>query len=1048
MEIKKRNSAEATQNDTHSAEAIELHEWLKKQKQTLASVLLGGKETVNNPKMQMRNITGAILKDFDSPPVVLQQLRQMVQEFNCKQADAFLPLPEIALEIRRPSNPFKRNRWETRAHYWYVRDLVVEEMSKRNQEQDQEWRRARILVSAVLFGVLLAKTSLQAFLNVLPEWYLHADWHHGRLSLAWQTEGNNWIRFFPDAVTALLLLECKPQTPNDRQGNDKQVVMTKATTEVDEICMHYLRKLPGAERDKLPTTFAKFIDATLIVYEQYLPRALTEYAAGNNISYSLKPEAWQRIHGKAGTSLSMSEDAEASVTRQKQIDQEIDQALENDSYKEDRSWISSLCKLLGAEDSGLPTRSALHALKNREDDHSGSDYFHIFRKFSIYLIETALKRKARAELATIRRIVVALAKRLPAILKIEDLSHPSIVTISYAYQQVLEDAISANQRLKFASYIRKFHMFLVKGNRCEKINEGEVFGSLADELPVDANMITEKEFEKIQEYLEKQRLTIRRGDPGRRDYYLIASLIVSLGYWSGLRRSEALKLQLKDICENDEPEILVRDWQQRKLKTPNATRKIPQYALTAERDIQRLRAWKARREKEVETKPSPYFFSIASLGFNFADERIVFMIIHDAIRTATGDPTLNYHHLRHSFASRFVYSVMVPPGEQMTDWLTAWAKPENWRNGKEDLYDRLYKCRFKTRRHLYATARLLGHSSPAMSLEHYVHTMDQIFAISRERQTLAIAHRNLLMSFSSASRATIYRVLKDETGEKGIKSTYWDLVEKSWTDYCRQYPEVSSRLEPDAVSTISNLAKVQEEEIRIAEAFFQTIWSSLYCKETRPIDAKELADQLGLPEQRVTRLHDVATQAKQNRTGQMDVHLWEMNPVKAAIEYEVRIACPRTPSKERDLAIFRAHVRSAAEMANYEADQWSGVLDHYLYSARTERNGLEFRWNERHLARQYIRFLERLGVGPEHIRIRPYGESAGLKLWKKYLKGLRGLQQESPRPFKLGLQRENVLGIKTFYDNENGRSNDGMESSCGFKYLCVLMAIWVLSSDD
>ena len=56
-------------------------------------------------------------------------------------------------------------------------------------------------------------------------------------------------------------------------------------------------------------------------------------------------------------------------------------------------------------------------------------------------------------------------------------------------------------------------------------------------------------------------------------------------------------LRVSDFCDSERPELLVRPWALRKLKTKSATRKLPLYALLDLEELGWLRAWVDERSE-------------------------------------------------------------------------------------------------------------------------------------------------------------------------------------------------------------------------------------------------------------------------------------------------------------------------------------------------------------------------------------------------------------------------------------------------------------------
>src|SRR5260370_8615687 len=119
-------------------------------------------------------------------------------------------------------------------------------------------------------------------------------------------------------------------------------------------------------------------------------------------------------------------------------------------------------------------------------------------------------------------------------------------------------------------------------------------------LPVDANFIT------IDEY----RCVVRcsGGETNLNDPYSrkALQLFVSLCFWGGLRRDEALGLRVSDL--DAAGHLHIRPYAKRKLKTSNANRSLPVATLLPNELFEELTQWTKEREHAPRTRPVALFF--------------------------------------------------------------------------------------------------------------------------------------------------------------------------------------------------------------------------------------------------------------------------------------------------------------------------------------------------------------------------------------------------------------------------------------------------------
>lgn len=224
---------------------------------------------------------------------MLQVLSRVVRRCNeCLTLN--LPKPEFSIRVPPAPNPFTADRWGGIADVRKWRKMILEDVQRNPNLSDQSQSYGRVQASAVLFGGLVSRESLDAFHGLLPQWSKHADMANDLFAVTWTESGAYYRRWFPDALTAVLMMrlpQLQPPTVSSPKA-EKERDRTKKILWHD--LLSYLRRaIP--DPDRFPRTLGKFLNAALLDLEVRLPKALTEYAAGNVVSHSLRPKAWRRV---------------------------------------------------------------------------------------------------------------------------------------------------------------------------------------------------------------------------------------------------------------------------------------------------------------------------------------------------------------------------------------------------------------------------------------------------------------------------------------------------------------------------------------------------------------------------------------------------------------------------------------------------------------------------------------------------------------------------------------------------------------------------------
>ena len=1040
--------------------------WLCIAKGTLAACLLDKSQQLGDPSNEMRDLADQLInaitgKDITSAFSILDRAVRLHNAGRRFQ----LPRPNLVARMPSAQSPFISKRWEhlNKVRKW--QEFTFTEIT-RNQEPGHQAEHAygRVLASAVLWGGLLSRRSLACFCMLLPNWRSHCSMEHGRLAIEWLEEGSNHKRWIADPLTALLLLRLSRAHTNETVTEQEAVAQKKAAgAEAGRALLSYFRSA-DLDRRQCPATLSELLDAVLLLLEMQVPRVLTQYAAGRHISHSLRPKAWARLMGRgseqgrdeAASHAEQSGKPDERETEKQELGKEEDSIeIEEDGEPE---WLRSLRETLVSEGSQGDKGRALGKVVAFLREPALEPEARIFAGFAEELLRQHASFRIGNTLKTLQARVVAVAKRLAGLLPLGDAASMNAETLQSAYQQVLEDACSDNQRQKLAGHLRAFHHYLVKRHLVGEIDEGEAFAIENEDLTIDANLILEDEYRQAAELLSDGQKSGGSKRPAEKALRQAAKLILMLGFRCGLRRMEVLKLQLTDLNEQNPAELLVRPWEQRRLKTPNATRKMPLHALLRGEELRELEEWKRRRQEESKDAlhPSPFLFSVPGLNYLFVPEGMVFPMIHDALRSATGDRTLHFHHLRHSFASWLVFALMQPPNAPYPQWIEKWPGMREWIARSQQLHQSLYGNPFPTRRHLFALCRLLGHSTPAMSLEHYVHTFDQLLAQWLEKQMPRLEPKTWIAA-SGLPYQTAYRWLSIDAQGK-TESGFWNLVERRW-----QRMQLEERREGD---TPLPLIRVRPSKLLVEPSNHKEVlpipddlWLLLYLRAKEETSAGDLAHRFGLSEVLVKNLVEVAVEAERLKCGKRThLHLFETAPTNKTArgsralavnsKFEprpvksARFACPSKPREQEDIRTVERFASRLWALIKRKPDLSGPVLNHFLRSSRNERNGLEFQVSSRKLAKRYLQLLRELGVSQEELIILRFGDENDAAAWGPWRKVLALQSTQTVKPAVLqvkGKALRNDIGIKVAISSQSGQK----KASYGLRYLLVMAAIWV-----
>jgi integrase len=328
-----------------------------------------------------------------------------------------------------------------------------------------------------------------------------------------------------------------------------------------------------------------------------------------------------------------------------------------------------------------------------------------------------------------KRYSLLIARRCGCRLKDIDPTSLTIEDLEDLYRKALDDdwdqdpagvqaqTFQRNKRATIGSIVM-FHKYLGEHAGVGPLDELAYLQKPFGLLHVDANFITVDEYLRVLDYIS---------DPVRpMDEYLrsVLRLIVILAFRCGLRRSEVFYLMADDFDDADY--LHVRNNSLRRVKTSNATRSIPAGILLSKGELAELNLFLAER-RQLYHKGVILFGKKGEVDVPLDPDSLVDKV-HKAMRDELKDKSLKMHHLRHSFATLltakllpngtdFIHRFVGARGEKTLEWLT------EARDGKS-FRERLFGTSEIRSLDLQAVAHLLGHGSPATSVEHYIHSLD------------------------------------------------------------------------------------------------------------------------------------------------------------------------------------------------------------------------------------------------------------------------------------------------------------------------------------
>lgn len=916
------------------AEIVEFAKWLITKKSSAYETLRGVQH--EREEKDLSDVTLSLVEDFKTDHKRMELYQKVFRQYVIagKELDLWsFNIPKAVILAPREKNPINPERFNLlpKSKLWQeafhaaVRDV-------NDEDEDLIW--GLLLLSAVLYGGLINSQLLIAFIkSILGTERYHLGKRYLDLKPTWQGhEEVEYRRWFFDPLTELISVKYQKKL---RVADTSDISSKWIIKRVNKALARHLPK------QELPSGITDFLDAVSVRYSLRLPSFLVSYAERKSLSHSLQVSAWERL-SKAGTLTQ--EHGEINLSQwQKTI--KIDDSDEVLSFFYDKK-LAEIRSCLKTDRADIARRNLTLLMGDKEH----TDYYYLLSDWLKSLLGKD-GRRAPLKVSTLRGYLSSIGRRLAEVFNQQSLSLMQAEELEDVYTIVLDSLESRGLRRKVAKVILQFHLFIADKYQVPEIQYHQTLGVSNSPIPVDANLIWVDEYYQVLTFIEKSNLIEIHPDLSE-----IAQLLFTLGYRCGLRRMEALKLRIVDFQNGNKAHLIVRPHHDRRLKTKNSQRLIPLYALLTEDELNRLEHWRAKRVKqEVHSSNSEYLFAIPSKNFDSVPQDLVFPILHTAMRTVTGDVNLRYHHLRHSFGSLTLLKLMATDYGAPIHFFEKMPKQKSEIERSSEFRNQLLPVLGSSRKYLYAVGRLLGHSGPDISLEHYLHVLDIL--LYQQVQLACSPSNELLIAASPLPVSTSYRQLAHGVDEfVGRVNKRYELVPDM---------KISKSAPKSSFITDSTHEESVEQE---ADKELNETWQMLYMYFEHNSSVQYLTERYKLNKSTVlTRIEQSKWLNIKNSLGQ-------------------KVSYPSKPIKKVDVKLLKPLAYATSKLRAEDPLVYQNGLLIYRDNYWVSEQQPVFKANE--AAKEYLGFLYRLGLSSADIDLTiltgtpKVDESISYKYWK------------------------------------------------------------------
>jgi len=882
--------------------------------------------------------------------------------------DVAIPQPPVVIPRDKPR--FTSEDFQDLPILYEVQSLFLANLNNEAPDTPSA-RMGQLLLSAILFGGLVQKRWLTPCIEALSSPHCqgsklwldmiftseHVDREKKASRKKFAKNRNPKIkptweihrRWFADPLTQILIIRWFERFPDDRNPVHRPSPLLAIR--------HYLERIlpqPARIDDEMITGLLAVAATRLGIT---VSPFLTAFAEGRVKSVSLPAAVWERIlTGKRVIGTDPPEPTDDS--------QPLDEMLSLQSPNEVASPTVQdqlLRKLLGEILPKKPNKKLIPSEVRTELETFFKENHNRMCSTLACLIHWGInllthynrqelprsRKKLALRVTSVRTYLETIGKKFISVVRCSDLLTLESDELHDIYSEIVERCPTEKSKHNVGCRLAAFHEFLVIRCGVQPVDFSDITVTAGPaELGVDANLITLIEFDRVKKGL------VPKLDKASR-VQKMQFLIAILGFRCGLRRSEARKLRLRDFQGYTEPELLIRNNRYGYVKSNESIRRVPLASLLEPDELALLRDWRRYRYLEDNGDiDNSLLFCEESEPTTLVNEKDVFSPIEQVLREVTGDPSLRFHHLRHSFASWLTLRLLRDFGLNERKLHSFLDHHLFSAQSCHDLRASLLGNHRLGRQGLYAVAQLCGHSTPAVTLLHYLHLCDwllcQELSIECNQPSLEVETIRFL---TGLQQHEVYYAGKTSGAKAWYLSTVLDRV------------PVPPQLIQDTISLPAYSSPLPEKTDikRNAIPHWRRVEMVIRERQIAKLAFSELAARNGFSESQVITWCSTASAIKEMKT----IHggLRHVNGVSAKNNPPFPLPLRLDADKKMAENVIASYEKCGGAQRKILATGVSHFIENYCAS----EGGIAF--PRHHHARKFIRFLAILGIPQQQIRV-------------------------------------------------------------------------------
>lgn len=720
----------------------------------------------------------------------------------------------------------------------------LDETGKLNKPLNKEQRIAEIITSAALFDGMVDPAKLDRLSAALIN---NTYQYNGELFVdipLTDKTSSPVFRWFPSLISSALILGFYQSLDTVKPCDAEQLVQ-----HLNSISLSL-----GLKASKVGLANLIHVATAGVIFE--IPGHIGSCLLGNTATVSLSLPQWLRFQSnkalqiQANSPIAIGNDSTTWLSG-------TDLSKATNTVDETREFLKTLrtlftqSKELPAEKnikrSRVQKKALTKAIKKtfaiRENTHWSSQLLAIV-SWSVHLCEQGTRSKKDLAFSTVDQYTFMVARALSSISLAENFLALDDSGYEELYIRAIEN-IPETRRFNLAGRFVEFHTFLVNTFAVDKPAWSAVFRSADMNSEINyanANIISENEYIRILKSIQNDQSI----DALLRSQYTV---LLILGYRFGLRIGEALRLQYRDVqIEKPTVCILIRNSIFGDTKSAAGVRSVPLLEMMTDNEFDVLDRLMSYSEASFDTDIQTPLMS-AKLGSRELINR--YSTIQDLsrhIRLITGDTSLRFHHLRHSWATRMYAHLSKqknPMSNEKNSMTSSSVIDEHWQE-----FIGLNECNYPLR----SIATAIGHQSETTTIEYYVHCIDKAsqglintdeYAVSNRayayalnidvntvkqrvaRQRLCIIHNKIpTPNIKFAKNSDLMRVGTQQMAHEKLKLFEIDLLLRRFSETKQDIEKLASQLLLDSAEAKKLLHVAAHMERVSGFEYYQADWAS------------------------------------------------------------------------------------------------------------------------------------------------------------------------------------------------------------------------------